>query len=188
MAMRRNLRRASYTPDTNIESYRPEDDGRYITTADRIHYIALRLIHPSRHQARRVTQPEADALLADDIDAHGLTHVPLLRPHPELPGEYEIVAGHRRVAALRRLANERRGTDVLRGTDCEPEGRRIPAVVREMDDLVAHATTVAENIIRESLRPWEQAVALHELRCALERQDKRASVRGVAAYLEVSHQ
>lgn len=187
MARKHDLRRASYIADANIETYRPEDDGRN-SAGERIRYVPLRLIHPSRHQARRVTDPEADALLADDIDAHGLTHVPLLRPHPERAGEYEIVAGHRRVAALRRLATEGRGVDVLRGTEEVPEERRIPVIIREIDDLAAHATTVAENFVRESLRPWEQAVALNELRCALERQDERASVRGVASRLDVSHQ
>ncbi len=178
---------SAYRPDDNVRAYRPEEDGRN-ASGERVQYVALRLVHPSRHQTRVTSDPEADRMLADDIDANGLTHVPLLRHHSERLGEYEIVAGHRRIAALRRLAREGRGAKVLRGDADEPEERRIPAVVRELDDVTAQIMTVGENILREDLRPWEQALALDALRRSLETRGEPASVRGLAAYLEVRHQ
>jgi hypothetical protein len=61
-------------------------------------------------------------------------------------------------------------------------------MVRDMDNLAAHGVTISENLVRESLQPWEQAVALEQLRQSLNEHDGRGSVRGVAAHLDMSHQ
>lgn len=177
----------AYRPDDNVATYRPDDDGRN-NAGEKIHYVPLNSLHSSRHQTRLVTDLEADALLADDIDARGLIHVPLVRPHSELTGAYEIVAGHRRVSAVGQLAREGRGASVLRGTGEDPGERLIPVIIRDIDELTAHGVTVSENFVREGLQPWEQAIALERLRHALERQGDRGSVRGVAAHLDISHQ
>lgn len=188
MARRLDLRRApAYRPDGNATAYKPEDDGRS-AGGERVRYVTLRHIHRSRHQTRVLTDPEADRLLAEDIDAHGLTHAPVVRPHPDLPGEWETVVGHRRIVSLRILAREGRGASVLRGSGPDPEDRLAPVIVRELDDVTAQTITVGENLLRADLRPWEQAVALERLRRSLEKRGERASVRGLAAHLEASHQ
>lgn len=177
----------AYRPDDNASTYRPEDDGRN-NAGERVRYVPLNSLHASRHQTRLVTDPEADAQLADDIDAQGLIHVPLVRSHPEIRSAYEIVAGHRRVDATWRLAREGRGDSVLRGTSDNPGDRLIPVMVRDMDNLAAHGVTISENLVREGLHPWEQVVALEQLRQSLNEQGGRGSVRGVAAHLDMSHQ
>lgn len=188
MARKMDLAMApAYQPDDNVATYHPDDDGRN-NVGEQIRNVPLNSLHASRHQTRLVTDSQADALLADDIDARGLTHVPLVRPHPELAGAYEIVAGHRRVNAAWQLAREGRGTSVLRGTGEDPGERLIPVIIREIDELAAHGVTVSENFVREALQPWEQAIALDRLRQALDRQGARGSVRGVAAHLDISHQ
>lgn len=188
MARRLDLRHApAYRPDDNVASYRPDDDGRS-GSGERVRYVPLRLIHPSRHQTRVHSDPEADRLLAEDIDEHGLLHYPVVRPHPNRPGEFETTVGHRRIAAVRLLARQGRGARVLRKDGDQPENWSIPVIVRELDDITAQIMTVAENMVREDLRPWEQAVALERLRSALEERGERASVRGLAAHLEASHQ
>lgn len=188
MARRLDLGRApAYRPDDNAATYRADEDGRN-ASGERVRYVPLRLIHPSRHQTRRLTDPDADALLADDIDAAGLVQYPVVRPHPDRPGEFEAAVGHRRLAALRRLAREGRGARVLRGSADDPEDMRAPVVVRELDDVAAHSMTVAENLVREDLRPWEQACALEELARSVEAQGDNATVRGLARHLDVSHQ
>ncbi|MEA5075226.1 MAG: ParB/RepB/Spo0J family partition protein [Coriobacteriia bacterium] len=47
--------------------------------------------------------------LARDIEANGLAHYPVVRPHPEFEDEYMIVAGHRRHAALSLLVEQGHG-------------------------------------------------------------------------------
>lgn len=106
----------AHRPDDNVRTYRPEDDGRNVRPEDRIRFVPLGRVHASVNQTRLVESPAANALLEEDIESNGLTHPPLLRPHPTIAGEFEVVAGHRRVAALRRLAQRGRGLNLLRGT------------------------------------------------------------------------
>lgn len=186
MAGKRTLHEVSFTPDGNVATYRPEDDGRN-TSGERIRYVALASVHPSARQTRLTRDEKADRLLADDIDATGLIHSPVVRPHPALAQHFEVVVGHRRVEALRQLAAAGRGHHVLRPGHDDTAGPLIPVVVREMDDVTAQTQTIAENLLRSDLRPWEQALALESLRRVLEAEGGQGSVRGVAAYLDASH-
>lgn len=187
MSRRLDLRQPiSYEADDNVASYRPEEDGRNTRPEDRVRYIPAGLVHPSSFQTRLVATPADDLLLEQDIETHGLTHPPLLRPHPVRAGEYEIVAGHRRVAALRRLAEQGWGTRVLRGSGA-PEAMLLPAIVESMDDRTAHAKTVLENLIRRDLSPWEQSWALVRHEASMRAAGLPTTVRDIAVDIGRRH-
>lgn len=170
----------AHRPDQNVRTYRPEDDGRNIRLEDRIQFVAVGRVHASTNQTRLVETPVADALLEEDIESNGLTHPPLLRPHPAIPGEFEVVAGHRRVAALRRLAQRGRGENLIRGAGA-PEERLIPCIVEPLDDLAAHSKTIGENLVRQDISAWEQAVALAGHQEVLAKAGKASAGPDVAA-------
>lgn len=44
--------------------------------------------------------------LADSIAMDGLQQYPLVTPHPDQPGKYLLLSGHRRCAAIRMLVDE----------------------------------------------------------------------------------
>ncbi len=96
------------------------------------------------YQPRVHFDPEALQELADSITAQGLIQPILLRRRG---GGYELIAGERRWRAAQ-----------LAGL------KKIPAIVREMDDSSVAAVTLIENIQREDLNPLEEARALHRLK------------------------
>lgn len=65
----------------------------------------------------------------------------MVRPHPTKPGEYEIVGGERRVRAMR---------DVL-GWEA------IPVNVKNLNDEQASMMMLAENTVRDDLKPVDEA-------------------------------
>lgn len=171
--------------DDNVGTYRPDRDGRNV--AERIRHVPLRGLVPSPHQTRLVTDPVADHELGEDLDRRGLTQLPVVTPHPERDDVWITVVGHRRIAQARRLAAEGRGTGFLGNAESDGPGDwTIPVLVRELDPLEAYGHTVAENLVRQDLRPWEQVRALVRHQEMLEEQGSRASVRGVANSLDQS--
>lgn len=171
--------------DDNVRTYRPDRDGR--NAAERIRHVPLRGLVPSPHQTRLVTDPVADHELGEDLDRRGLTQLPVVTPHPERDDVWITVVGHRRIAQARRLAAEGRGTGFLGNAEADAPGDwTIPVLVRELDPLEAYGHTVAENLVRQDLRPWEQVRALVRHQAMLEEQGSRASVRGVADSLDQS--
>jgi ParB family chromosome partitioning protein len=108
--------------------------------------IAIDRIIPNPKQPRR-TFIEADLEeLADSIRAKGVIQPILVRPDPNQPEMFEIVAGERRWRAARRA-----GLVV------------IPAVVREMDDRETLEVAIIENVQRSDLNPVEEAEAYKAL-------------------------
>lgn len=86
--------------------------------------------------------------LADSIRAHGLLQPVTVHPHPELQGEWELLAGHRRRAAA-----------VLAGLAA------LPSVVRyDVDASAALEIMIVENVQRQDLGPIEKAEAFGRLR------------------------
>jgi ParB family chromosome partitioning protein len=108
--------------------------------------IAIDRIIPNPKQPRR-TFIEADLEeLAESIRAKGVIQPILVRPDPNQPEMFEIVAGERRWRAARRA-----GLVV------------IPAVVREMDDRETLEVAIIENVQRSDLNPVEEAEAYKAL-------------------------
>ena len=108
--------------------------------------ISIDRIIPNPKQPRR-TFIEADLEeLAESIRAKGVIQPILVRPDPNQPEMFEIIAGERRWRAARRA-----GLAV------------IPAVVREMDDRETLEIAIIENVQRSDLNAVEEAEAYKAL-------------------------
>ncbi|MFW6012216.1 MAG: ParB/RepB/Spo0J family partition protein [bacterium] len=115
--------------------------------APEVEDIPLDAIDPSPWQTREFTTEAQDLRgLADSIERSGVLQPILLRPHPETPGRYELVAGERRVRASR-LAGR----------------TTVPAITRALSDDEAQHQTTIENLQRRDLRPLEQGLAIQGL-------------------------
>lgn len=100
-------------------------------------------IEPNRFQPRRAFDPEALEDLKRSLGASGLLQPVVVR---ETDGGYELVAGERRWRAARELG-----------------WRRIPAVVREVDDRTLLTLALVENLQRASLSPIDEAEGYERL-------------------------
>jgi ParB/RepB/Spo0J family partition protein len=104
-------------------------------------------VEPNPEQPRKAFDEGSLRDLAENIKALGLLQPILTRPHPgREPGRYQIVAGERRWRACQ-IANL----------------DRVPIVVREVDDRSCLEIGLAENLLRDDLRPLEEAEMLHQL-------------------------
>lgn len=108
--------------------------------------IAIDRIVPNPKQPRRTFIEAELEELADSIRAKGVIQPILVRPDPNQPEMFEIIAGERRWRAARRA-----GLAV------------IPAVVREMDDREMLEIAIIENVQRSDLNPVEEAEAYKAL-------------------------
>lgn len=102
--------------------------------------IAIELIHPNPRQPRRRFPEEELEELAASLRERGLIQPIVLRPHPDRPEEYQIVAGERRWRAAQRA-----------------QLHALPAVVREIDDRAMMEIAIVENVQRQDLDPLEEA-------------------------------
>ncbi len=78
--------------------------------------------------------------LADSIREKGVLQPILVRPSPERPGDYQIVAGERRWRAAQAAGLT-----------------SVPIVLRELDDLETLEIAIVENVQRTDLNPVEEA-------------------------------
>jgi len=97
-------------------------------------------LEPSPFQPRRAMDQTALAELAASIRARGILQPLLVRPHPEKPGHYQIIAGERRWRAA-----------TLAGLP------QLPALVRPLTDRDAMAAALVENLQRQDLNVIEEA-------------------------------
>ncbi|ENU79984.1 hypothetical protein F975_01736 [Acinetobacter sp. ANC 3789] len=105
--------------------------------------IDVNLLKRGEYQPRRFMNEEALQELAASIEKHGVMQPIVIRPVDDERYPYEIIAGERRWRAAQ-----------LAGLT------EIPAIVREMNDQVAIALALIENIQRQDLNPIDQAMAL----------------------------
>lgn len=105
--------------------------------------IPLDRITPGPYQPRSVFDPERLADLAESIRTQGVIQPVVVRA---VGDGYELIAGERRWRAAQQA-----------GIDA------IPAIIRAVDDEVAIAMALVENIQREDLNPIEEASALRRL-------------------------
>jgi ParB family chromosome partitioning protein len=108
--------------------------------------LPLSHISPNADQPRKFFDAQALADLVGSVAVHGILQPILVRPHPQDPGRYQIVAGERRW-----LAAQQAGL-----TD-------VPVVVRPMTDQEALELGLVENVLREDITPLEEARALKRL-------------------------
>ena len=100
-------------------------------------------VEPNRFQPRRAMDPTALAELKQSIAASGLLQPVIVR---QIDGGYELVAGERRWRAARDLG-----------------WKRIPAVVRDVDDRTLLTLALVENLQRASLSAIEEAEGYERL-------------------------
>jgi ParB family chromosome partitioning protein len=107
--------------------------------ADRIVTLDPCLIHPGGIEDRLSFDPAGFLALVESIRSVGQKVPILVRPHPEIPGMYVIVAGRRRLEACRRL------------------GAPVRAEVQDLDHRSLAMAQAVENIMREDLSYIERA-------------------------------
>ncbi len=122
-----------------------DDNDLMESASGGVERIRLTLIEPKQNQPRQHFDAEALATLADSIAQNGVLQPILVRPSSQA-GFYQIIAGERRWRASKMAGL----------TD-------IPAVVVDADELKAAQFALIENIQREDLDAWEEAVAYERL-------------------------
>ena len=115
---------------------------------DKIEKIPVEKIVPNRFQPRKVFDNKSIKELADSIEVHGLLQPITLRPIEE--GMYEIIAGERRFRAIKSLHFE-----------------NVESIIRYFTDQEAAVIAIIENIQREDLSPYEEALAYKDLLLSL---------------------
>lgn len=134
--------------------------------------IPLDRLEPNPWNPRKAFDPDALAELGQSILTAGLAHDALVRPHPDKPGLFQIVAGERRWRAARLLADQGEYSTYFDPAD------GLPCDVRDLTDAQARALTYAENAVRKDPTGIEQCDALAADKAALE-----AEGGDVGAYL-----
>lgn len=105
--------------------------------------IDVHLLKRGEYQPRRFIEEKALQELAASIEKHGVMQPIVIRPVDDEKRPYEIIAGERRWRAAQ-----------LAGLT------EVPAIVRDLNDQVAIALALIENIQRQDLNPIDQAIAL----------------------------
>ncbi len=108
--------------------------------------VAVERLRPSRVQPRRRFDEAETEGLAKSVREKGVLQPLLVRPDPESPGSYEIIAGERRWRAAQRA-----------------QLHEVPVVVREVTDREALEIALVENVQRLDLTPREEAEGYRRL-------------------------
>ena len=104
------------------------------------------MLEPSPYQPRGAMNLEALEELTASIRERGILQPLLVRPHPTLPGRYQIIAGERRWRASQAAGLH-----------------EVPALIRELTDVDAMAAGLVENLQRQDLNPIEEAEGFRRL-------------------------
>lgn len=115
------------------------------SAARTVQEISPDAILDSSHQDRLLIDDDDVKGLRDSIAAHGQQVPILVRPHPELSGQYEIIYGRRRLMAIRSL------------------GLPAKALIRSLDDREAILAQGHENNHRKDPSFIEKALFAGEL-------------------------
>ena len=108
--------------------------------------VAIDRIRANPNQPRRTFDERELQELAASIRERGVIQPLLLRPHPDLEGEFEIVAGERRWRAAQ-----------IAGI------HELPAVIRSLEDIEVLELAIIENIQRADLNAVEEAQGYRQL-------------------------
>lgn len=101
-------------------------------------------LNPRKHFSQPAIQK-----LALDIKASGILQNLVVRTHPDKPGAYLVVAGHRRLLAV----------EILDAAGDWPANQGLPCKIIEANDRDHILTALSENLEREDLDPLEEAGA-----------------------------
>ncbi len=123
--------------------------GPAVVAGNGLRDLDLDQLRPGKYQPRRDMHRETLRELADSIKQEGVLQPISVRPLGDGNSgtvRYEIIAGERRWRAAQ-----------LAGIE------KIPAIVRDVDDEQAAAIALIENLQREDLNPYEEALGLQRL-------------------------
>jgi ParB family chromosome partitioning protein len=109
-------------------------------TAPGVQQLPVELLEPSPFQPRQDMDETALQELTDSIAQRGILQPLLVRPNPDKPDHYQIIAGERRWRAAQRASLH-----------------EIPVLVRPLSDADAMAAGLVENLQRENLNAVEEA-------------------------------
>ena len=113
---------------------------------EQILHIKPNQIQPSRYQPRKNIDKDSLRELAESIKHQGLLQPIVLRTPNDAGGRYELIAGERRWRAAQ-----------LAGL------KKIPAILKKVDENTAAAIALVENIQRDDLSAIEEAMAIKQL-------------------------
>ena len=116
------------------------------SSIDTLLQVSPEQIVPNPQQPRKHFDEKSLNELAQSIRAQGVLQPLVVRKHPELPNQYELVAGERRWRALKQI-------DVV----------QVPVVLRNVSDSEILEVSLLENIQRENLTVIEEAQSYHDL-------------------------
>lgn len=119
-------------------------DGESIPR-ESITHLAVELLNSGKYQPRKQFDESILDELANSIKAQGIIQPLIVRKIAEEC--YEIIAGERRWRAAKKAGLT-----------------YVPVIIRNIDDNVALAFSLIENIQRENLNPIEEALALNRFR------------------------
>ncbi len=119
-------------------------DGESIPS-ELITHLDVELLKSGKYQPRKQCDESILDELANSIKAQGIIQPLIVRKIAE--ERYEIIAGERRWRAAKKAGLT-----------------YVPAIIRNIDDKVALAFSLIENIQRENLNPIEEALALNRFR------------------------
>lgn len=108
--------------------------------------VPIEFIRPNPLQPRTEFDEDQLAELTESVSEKGILQPLILRPDPENPKGYMIVAGERRWRAAQRV-----------------QLHEIPAVIKELTDSECLEVGLIENIQRSDLNPMEEALAYRQL-------------------------
>lgn len=107
--------------------------------------LCLTQIEPDKNQPRKIFSEDSLEELAASIKNHGIIQ-PIIVRNIDNGRKYQIIAGERRWRAAKIAGLE-----------------KIPAIIKEYDNVQRMAVALIENIQRENLNPLEEAQAIQSL-------------------------
>lgn len=128
------------TQTAPVAEISPSAPGRSVTR------LALTVLTPGPFQPRRVFSQDAIDELAASLKQHGMVQPIVVRPKPNVDGQYEIIAGERRWRAAQLVPMH-----------------DVPVVIQDIDDKTALEIALIENLQRADLNPLEEAKAYQRL-------------------------
>lgn len=107
--------------------------------------IDMAMVVPTEAQPRQSFKEDTIKELAESIEKNGLLQPIVVRPMDG--GKYQIIAGERRYRAFKKLGKT-----------------MIPAIVRDYEDEEVDKLQLVENVQREDLNPYDEAIAYLKLK------------------------
>ena len=108
--------------------------------------IPVEFLAPGPFQPRGPIEADSLAELVESVRACGILQPLLVRPDPDEPGRYQIIAGERRWRAAQAA-----------------ELHEVPALVRDLSNAEAMAAALVENLQRQDLNAIEEAEGYRRL-------------------------